>query len=270
VSDDGLLAGWRAEEREQPQGWSFADLEGRMRTDQTPWDFEAECVEALMGATRALDMGTGGGETLLALRAAVLGRGADFPETTATEGWPPNVAVARAALAPADIEVVEFGQPDDDAQPVRMPFSDAAFDLVLNRHEAYHPSEVARVLAPGGTFLTQQVGGDELGELQLLGHRPPARHVRFGAFRAELQRVGLEVTAGAEHVGRYRFDDVAAVVAYLQRVPWSVPDDFGVDRYANELLALQRRFAGREVALTMKRFWLRAERPAAASAGGIS
>ncbi len=42
------------------------------------------------------------------------------------------------------------------------------FDLILNRHESYHPGEIARVLAPGGTFLTQQVGGDELGELREL------------------------------------------------------------------------------------------------------
>ena len=33
------------------------------------------------------------------------------------------------------------------------------FDLVLNRHSAFNWSEVARVLALSGTFLTQQVHG---------------------------------------------------------------------------------------------------------------
>jgi SAM-dependent methyltransferase len=260
--DDDLLACWRAEEQPQPSGWSFADLEGRMTTDPTPWAFDDLCVAALGRARHALDLGTGGGEQLLALRARLLAAGGTFPTTTATEGWPPNVEVARAALAPAGIDLVAFGQPDGrpDAEP--MPFDDGAFDLVLDRHEAYHPEEVARVLAPGGVFLTQQVGGDELGELRaLLGTTEHAPHVRFARFRDALASAGLEVLDGAEHVGCYRFADVAAVVAYLQRVPWEQPADFSVDRYAAPLLALHRQSAGGEVALTRTRFWLHARRP---------
>ena len=131
--------------------------------------------------------------------------------------------VARAALAPHGIAVVEFGQPDDDPEPAPMPFDPGAFDLVLNRHASYHPREIARVLAPGGVFLTQQVGGDELGELhEQLGHRA-ASDVAYTGFRQQLLDVGLEVTDGAEHVGRYTFLNMAALVAYLQRVPWRHP-----------------------------------------------
>ncbi|CAM3261815.1 hypothetical protein OCAE111667_00205 [Occultella aeris] len=46
--------------------------------------------------------------------------------------------------------------PPDDA--TRLPLPDATFAVVLDRHEAYDPAEVSRVLAPGGGFLTQQVG----------------------------------------------------------------------------------------------------------------
>jgi len=260
VSEE-LLARWRLEERAQPEGWSFADLDGRMRTDPMPWDFETVCVEALASTPgRALDMGTGGGETLLRLRDAVVGRGGSFPMTTATEGWPANVPVAQAALGPAGIEVVEFGQPDDLLTVAPMPFDDGVFALVINRHESYHPAEVARVLAPGGVFLTQQVGGDELGELHaLLGHEPAAPHVRYMEFRE-----ALAAADGAEYVGGYVFADVAALVAYLQRVPWDAPEDFTVDRYRTQLLALHERTRGGEVRMTMKRFWLRAERLPAA------
>jgi len=38
-----------------------------------------------------------------------------------------------------------------------MPFELAEFDLVLNRHSAFNPAEVGRVLASRGTFLTQLV-----------------------------------------------------------------------------------------------------------------
>lgn len=46
-----------------------------------------------------------------------------------------------------------------------LPFRDASFDVVLDRHEAYDPSDVARVLASGGVFLTQQVHGRSYAEL---------------------------------------------------------------------------------------------------------
>lgn len=264
VPEVELIKRWQTEEQPQPSGWSFADLEGRMSSDTLPWDFAEICAQALARAGSALDMGTGGGETLLELRAAVVASGRSWPaQMTATEGWAPNVPVAREALAPFGIEVVEFGQPDDDPAPAPMPFPDGAFDLVLNRHESYHPAEMARVLAPGGTFLTQQVGGDELGELrELLGHEPTAPHVTYELFRHGLLGAGLTVTDGAEFVGRYVFADVAAVVAYLQRVPWDAPADFTVERYAEQLLALHRRTGGDEVSLAMKRFWLRAERRA--------
>ncbi len=157
-----LLAAWRAEENGQPEGWDFSSLDGRMDQDSPPWDFEQVCRAAATHSSRLLDMGTGGGEALLAF-ADVLPQ-----DTMATEGWAPNVPVATAALAAHGIPVVEFGQPEDAAEPEPMPFPDGRFDLILNRHESYHPQEIARVLAPGGTFLTQQVGGDELSELREL------------------------------------------------------------------------------------------------------
>nr|WP_275578569.1 methyltransferase domain-containing protein [Yimella sp. NH-Cas1] len=96
-------------------------------------------------------MGTGGGEHLLQF--------ADLlpADTTATEGWQPNIAVAQRNLAPYGIEVIEYGAPDDDVGSARMPFRDDRFDLVLNRHESYSARELARVTAPGGTVLTAEL-----------------------------------------------------------------------------------------------------------------
>lgn len=169
--------------------------------------------------------------------------------------------MAREAPGKHGIDVVEFGQPDDDHHAAPMPFENDAFDLVVNRHEAYHPAEVARVLAPGETFLTHQVGGDELPELaELLGYTPATSHVTFPRLRAALTDAGL-ATAGAEHIGSYTFADVAAGVAYPNHVPWAVPDDFTVDRHADQLRTLHARTGGGPVRLTMKRFLLRAGRP---------
>lgn len=258
VSGD-LLAAWRAEETGQPQGWDFSSLDGRMVQDSPPWDFEQACREAAAQSSHLLDMGTGGGEALLALADTLP------PDTVATEGWAPNVPVATAALASHGIPVVEFGQPDDADEPEPMPFPNGRFDLILNRHESYHPQEIARVLAPGGVFLTQQVGGDELGELrELLDYPAPAPQVRFDLHRAALSAAGLSVEDGAEFVGAYTFHDVAALVAYLQLVPWEVPEDFTVDDYAEQLLVLHESGPahGIPIEFTMKRFWVRCRQPA--------
>jgi hypothetical protein len=53
-------------------------------------------------------------------------------------------------------------------------------------------------------------------------------------------------------------------VHYFALVPWEVPDDFGVDRYADVLLDLHRRgpAQGQPIFLTMRRFYLLARKPA--------
>lgn len=259
AATESLLATWRAEETGQPDGWDFSALSERVSEPDLPWDLDGLTRRALADADAVLDMGTGGGERLLTFRDLLP------TDTTATEGWPPNVPVARAALEPAGIDVVAFGQPDDDPEPALMPFADGRFDLVLNRHESYHPAEIARVLRPGGSLLTQQVGGREFGEVRAaLNHPPAASQVEYAAFRAGLQDAGLDVVDGAEAVGHYAFTDVAALVAYLQAVPWDAPADFTVSRYAAALLSLHDRgpVSGQPLRVTHQRFWLLARKPA--------
>ncbi len=53
-----------------------------------------------------------------------------------------------------------------------VPFRDACFDLVINRHEAFEAEEVARVLAAGGRFLTQQASSAQDQFHALLGFCP--------------------------------------------------------------------------------------------------
>lgn len=255
LTEDQLVESWRVEERPQPEGWDFSDLADRMTESEVPWDLAAVYRQALGSATRVLDMGTGGGEWLKTF-ADVLPA-----DTTATEGWPANLEVARTALAPWGIDVVDYGAPDEDVDAIEMPFPDGRFDLVLNRHESFSPWELARVVAPGGEFVTQQVGGDEAHELEAwLGQHDEMPHINLTPLQAELEDAGFRVVERGEHVGWYEFQDVAALVAYLQLVPWETPEDFTVDRYAERLLAVHRETSGGPVRLTRKRFWMRAVR----------
>ena len=95
-----LLARWRAEESEQPEGWDFSALDGRMWADPPPWDLDAIWGEALGAAQHVLDMGTGGGEHLLRFRALLP---ADVVATECTprssSGWCTTSSCAPAATA---------------------------------------------------------------------------------------------------------------------------------------------------------------------------
>jgi hypothetical protein len=138
ASDDRArwLARWRAEEQQPFTGWDFSYLKGRMLEEEPPWDYLARAAALLNVAASAPDMETGGGEKLLALRPHWPAR------LVATEEYPPNLALARSRLEPLGVQVVDMHATEVDP----MPFGDGEFDLALNRHGAFNPDEVARVL----------------------------------------------------------------------------------------------------------------------------
>jgi len=247
--DDDLVAALADVHRRTTMvGWDFAVLEGTTTADDPPWDFEADCLDALRRAGRVVDLGTGGGERLTALLDRLPGRRRD-PDgsVVATEGWAPNEPVARERLAPYGVPVVAY---DAETDP-RLPFADGSVDLVMARHEAYDAAEVARVLAPGGVFLTQQVDGRDAFELRdWFGGDALYPDVRLDRARPDLERAGLIADVADEWRGRLRFADVEAVVTYLALTPWTVPG-FDVTAHAERLAALHR--AG-PVVVTQRRF----------------
>ncbi|MBC2900765.1 class I SAM-dependent methyltransferase [Streptomyces cupreus] len=217
------------------EGWDFSWFEGRATEARPSWGYAVSLAERLAGATAALDLQTGGGEVLdFALRhspkAPLL--------TVATEGWPPNIAKATALLAPRGVAVVASPEPDP------LPFADNAFDLVSSRHPVRaHWTEIARVLAPGGTYFAQHVGPHSVFELveYFLGPQPEA--VRNGrdpkGERADAEAAGLEIVDLRAEELRMEFHDIAAVVHFLRKVIWMVPG-FTVEAYAHRLRSLHQ------------------------------
>src|SRR3954469_22493366 len=134
-------------------GWDFSWLDGRATEQRPSWGYQRAMGERLAAATAALDIQTGGGEVLAGVPRLP-------PVMAATEGWPPNVAKATALLHPRGAVVV--ASPEE----APLPFADGAFDLVTSRHPvATHWDEIARVLCPGGTYFSQQVGPASVFEL---------------------------------------------------------------------------------------------------------
>ncbi len=209
------------------RGWDFSWLEGRGEETRPPWDYSAIVREAEASSSRLLDIDTGGGEFLARL--------APFPGSViATEGYAPNVGVARERLLPLGITVIETeSAPDnveqDETSPAsahsELPFADAEFDLVIDRHASYWPSEVHRVLSRGGRFVTQQrsEAGTAGHSWEELFNRTRSLGRFDAAFAvAQLETAQFEVVRAEEADTPMTFFDLAAVVYYLRIVPWAV------------------------------------------------
>lgn len=226
-----LEASWEKEEREPFSGWDFSHLKGRLLDDDPPWSYHDLAAEKMRSASSVVDIGTGGGERLLDLRPA-------WPaKVAAVEEYPPNVKLATDRLSPFGVRVVEAG----DSPPAIWPFADGEFDLVLNRHSGINHPEIGRVLAPGGSFLTQQVHGMWGHDLMaVFGAKPQWPWATPATYGPRLESAGLTITDVREWQGRLEYTDVGAIVYHLKAVPWMVPG-FSVKTHLPALHRLQDR-----------------------------
>jgi SAM-dependent methyltransferase len=236
-------------------GWDFSWFEGRATEERPPWGYARLLADRLGRVGDVLDVQTGGGEVL----AEALGRAARLPAVVAaTEAWPPNAQLARRRLAPFGGTVAEV--PDD----APLPFGPESFDLVVSRHPTVVGwPEIARVLRPGGAYLSQQVGAGSVRELTeaLMGPMPVNQARRPDRAVAAAEAAGLTVVDVREATLRMEFEDVAAVVHFLRKVIWIVPG-FSVDRYRGELARLHERIqADGPFVAHARRFLIEARKP---------
>ncbi|PGB02519.1 class I SAM-dependent methyltransferase [Bacillus toyonensis] len=207
-------------------GWDFSFISetGRMNSEPLSWSYGSTAFQLIQHAKSMLDMGTGGGKFLSMLQ--------PFPPTIyATEGYAPNVPIARKKLEPLGVIVVEVS--DDDA----LPLQDAQFDLIVNQHESYAASEVNRILSPNGVFLTPQAGGLDCAELNKQFGTPLNSEFASWSLETacnELKENGFTILDAKEEFPLQRFYDIGAIVYYLKAIPWQIPD-FTVERYYEEL-----------------------------------
>ncbi len=213
------------------EGWDFSWFAGRATEERPSWGYARLVSDRIGRSDAVLDIQTGGGEVLAEAVRRSEAAGGRLRRLAATESWPPNVELARRALEPLGGHVVQV---DDDAP---LPFPDVSFDLVVSRHptEVVWP-QIARVLRPGGSYLSQQVGAGSNRELTdfMMGPQPvsPSRSTQVA--RAEAAEAGLEVVDVTAQPLRVEFFDVAAVVHFLKKVLWTVPG-FTVAGYAEPL-----------------------------------
>ncbi len=216
------------------QGWDFSWLNGRASEGRPSWKYLVGLTERVGEADSVLDIQTGGGEKF----AEALSRSTRLPEfVAATEFWPPNLTIARRVLAPYGAHV--SGVADNDP----LPFNQESFDLACSRHPTViNWEEIHRVLKPGGTYFSQQIGAGTNSELTdfLMGPQPWSVRQRLEVAVADARSAGLDVIDAREESLPVRFYDVGAVVYFLRKVIWTVPD-FSVEKYRDRLIVLHEK-----------------------------
>lgn len=222
---------WKKEEdAAHIHGWDFSHIHGRYEEEQDlPWDYESIVRHYLTKDTELLDFDTGGGEFLLSLKHP-------YPKTSATEGYPPNVDLCREILLPLGIHFKECSNASD------IPFDDASFDLIINRHGDFHAPELYRLLKHNGIFVTEQVGGKndrDLVEMVLPGTKTPFPHLNLKEQRKAFEEAGFQILQAEEAFRTITFYDVGAFVWFARIIEWEFPD-FSVDRCFEKLLKMQK------------------------------
>jgi len=216
-------------EAQQMSGWDWSYVEGRYSEAPPPWNYPEKVRAHLQPNLTLLDMGTGGGELLASM--------APLPnDTWATEGYPPNIPIARARLSPLGVTVVPV---EGDI----LPLTDGSFDLVINRHESFDIREVYRVLRPGGTFITQQVGAQDLIELNEAFQEEVSLACpewEMSSVCGQIKAAGMDVLLAENAYPEAVFADIGAIVFFLKVTPWQIPD-FDCDRYRDRLHVLHQR-----------------------------
>lgn len=248
-TSDQLFEQWQQEEQRPFTGFDFSYFADKWIDENPPWSYEVLVREQMAKADSVLDIGTGGGEKLAQFKDVFP------PKTMATEGYAPNLPVARARLAPLGVEVIDFYD-DDNAV---LPLPDASFALVINRHSSFNAVDIERVLKPGGVFLTQQVDGRNLSDLSAAFEaEQPWTFFTLDYALNLISQSNLVIDIAQEWTGKLIFKDVATLVYYLVAIPWTVPD-FSVEKYRLHLEKLQQQLeAEGELVFTQRRMLIKA------------
>jgi SAM-dependent methyltransferase len=218
-----------ADEVGELRGWDFSRV--RDSRDPVPWEYMEVARRYLRPTDRVLDVGTGGGERFLELASA-------FGEGVGIDAFDEMVRTARTNTPAALAGKVRFERMRDE----ELTFADDSFDVVLCRHAGARPEPVARVLRPGGYFVTQGVGerntqsvfdafgwgsNGEMWRREALARGRP--YLDGDAYVAAFEAAGCAVVARGTYDVGYYFEELASLVFWLKAVP--LPEELDPARH---------------------------------------
>lgn len=220
---------WLSDEKKIFQGWDFSYISKRKTEEPLPWNYNKIVCQHLHINSMLLDMGTGGGENLLALNHP-------YSKTFATEAYPPNFVLCQKTLTPLGIDVRQVFNDN------YLPFKNDMFDIIINRQASFDINEVYRLLKPNGLFITQQVGelnNKELRKFLISNFNEINCNEHTLKSNVDLiKNKGFTILKSDECFPKQKFLDVGALVYYARIIEWEFPN-FSVDSCFKQLCLLQ-------------------------------
>ena len=234
-------------------GWDFSTIASRTITEGEKWDFSVLVTQRLNKSLDLLDLGTGGAERLLEFAPFV-------QKACGVDDSEGMIVTAKKNAQLADEKNVELHKADSAA----LPWKNESFDVVTSRHAPFLPQEVARVLKPGGIFITQQVAENDkqnikeiFGRGQCFGQTPGDMQRKLAL---ELKGAGLEITKEDNYDATEWYKDMADVVFLLKNTPITEGLDEEKDR--KHLEEVERKFkTTKGIKTNSARFIILAEKP---------
>ncbi len=200
-------------------GWDFS----RMQTERepVPWDYMEIVPRYLQRSDAILDVGTGGGEKLIAFSQS-------FGTGVGIDPDPEMIGAAREnGAAHPNVTFVEMGAET-------LAFSEATFDVVLTRHAPVCVPEVVRVLKPGGYFVTQGIGAQNMANIrEAFGTGSGVQYdEEFRSSIEEFTRLGCRIVATGFYNVRYWVKDIPSLIFWFKAIAGAneVPEGFSIDR----------------------------------------
>ncbi len=124
------------------------------------------------------------------------------------------------------------------------------------------PNEVQRVLTPGGTVFTQQIGRNEWNELRPFFPRMQDFGPLFDPYAQEFRKAGMTVARAETRDIRVAYRGLGELVYLLCISPWTIPDFDPLGRDRTPLLQAADRLTTPEgLMLTESRFIIEAGKP---------
>jgi len=213
------------------RGWDFSQVNVVEEGPRIGYSKVVKCH--LERSKTLLDIGTGGGERLLAFAPKVR-------EAIAIDIDREMIKTAVENLGKSGLHNVDLILCDSE----EMPIVGARIDIVTDRQAPFNAKEVSRILKPGGAFITQQVSEGDKRNFKGVFQRGQSYGEKPGTFKKrcliELREAGMK-TIEEQTVNTTEYyesmDDVIFLLANTPLIP-----DFDFEKEQDKLEKIEEKF----------------------------
>lgn len=209
-------------------GWDFSVM--KTETDPTPWEYIDLVRRYLKSADYVLDIGTGGGEKFLSLANS-------YRKGIGVDNDPEMIKTANQKVPFELKEKVAFEVMEAD----NLTFANDIFDVVIDRQGPVPVKQIVRVLKPGGYFITQMIGKNNMANInQEFNSQEFLKNQLEGEadlVAQEFANLGCSVVSTCSYDVGYYVKDMASLLFWFKAIrsrghaASTIPEDFCVEKY---------------------------------------